>query len=99
MLPMFVGWKCFPSRKGLVSGLIYASNGAGANISSLVSLQIVNPENVSPSIKGTQGSLVIYYFDQAISSNVPILYRYLVLGELAILVLALSVIYIPEEEH
>jgi hypothetical protein len=96
MLPMFVGWRCFPEHKGLVSSLIFATNGSGAILSSIFSTLIVNPNNESPTITVTKDNLQYNYFDSNVSSNVPILFRYLVYIEMALLVYAIFVIWIPE---
>lgn len=93
---MFVGWRCFPDRKGLVSSLIFASNGSGAIFSSIFSTLIVNPNNESPTINVVKDSLLYNYFDKDVSMNVPHLFVYLVTVEFILLVFALTVIWIPE---
>jgi hypothetical protein len=94
-LPIYVGWKCFPLNKGLVTSLICACNGVGTIFASIISVYIVNPNNTFPSIKGGDGNIVYNYYDNSVSENVPKLFRYLALGEFVILLFALFHVWIP----
>jgi len=29
MIPVYVGWKCFPDRKGFVTSMVFVCNGVG----------------------------------------------------------------------
>eukprot|EP00347_Sterkiella_histriomuscorum_P015761 403355779 len=97
-LPVYVGWKCFPLKKGLVTSLIMCFNGVGTITQALVSVLIVNPENAKPSIQVDAGKVTYNYYDDSISQNVPIFFRIFAGVELILLVFALKFIWIPPYE-
>jgi len=49
-VPLVCGWEYFPSRKGLVTGIVISAYGFGAFGFGLLAVWIVNPTHVNPSI-------------------------------------------------
>jgi OFA family oxalate/formate antiporter-like MFS transporter len=45
IVPVQTGWKHFPNRKGIVSGIIIGSFGLGSFIFNMISTQLINPDN------------------------------------------------------
>jgi len=81
MIPVTCGWKYFPHRKGMVSGVIIGAFGFGTLIFNYVALAIVNPDNKAASIV-SDGST---YFTSDIYEKVPEMFKilagcYLVVG-------------------
>lgn len=74
MVPLMVAWEYFPTRRGLVTGLIDGAYGLGAFSYTLVSRHIVNPYDEIASIR--EGS--ISFFPAHIAKNTPDLLRTLV---------------------
>lgn len=87
MCPIIAGWEYFPTRKGLVSGLIVAGFGLGSFIFGFIALAITNPDNVKPTLQVNGGK--IFEPDDPISSRAPIMIRYLCLMWAALLIIAL----------
>jgi hypothetical protein len=93
MAPMYVGWKCFPHHKAVISGLIFTANGCGSIIYSIYAPFIVNPDNEAL-IVNADGQL--YYSDEnGVASNTIQLFRIFAYIALAILVITTLTIYIP----
>eukprot|EP00347_Sterkiella_histriomuscorum_P001440 403372029 len=88
-------WKCYPFNKGLVTSLIFCFNGLGTITSALLSAYIVNPDNKFPEIVSTKGGIKYNYYHEDVADNVPLLFYYFAIGEIVILVFALSFIWIP----
>lgn len=51
MVPIYVAWKCYPEKKGLMTSIVYGANGVGTMVASLTSTLIVNPYNAKPNIE------------------------------------------------
>ena len=98
MIPLYVGWKSFPERKGLVSSLIMFANGMGPIFANTFTTFIVNPNNLSPTIEVDIGSTTYIFYDEEVAFSVPQMFRYLVLCEAIIIFLAIPFIYVPPEE-
>lgn len=50
MLPIICGWRYFPNRRGLVSGLTIGGYGFGSFIFNFVCRAIANPKNLAPEL-------------------------------------------------
>jgi fucose permease len=98
MVPMFVGWKCFPERKGMVSSLILTFNSLGKVFASIVSTAIVNPKNLKPSLPDKTSTITYNYYDHDVADNVPWLFRYLGLFAFVLLSIAIFMIWVPKNE-
>jgi hypothetical protein len=93
MAPMYVGWKCFPHRKALISSLIFTANGTGSIIYSVFASYVVNPNN---EMLITNDGIDFYYSDvNGVASNCQQLFRIFAYIALAILVITSLTIYIP----
>ena len=44
-IPLVCGWSYFPSRRGLITGILVAAYGFGALLWTILSYHIVNPDN------------------------------------------------------
>jgi MFS transporter, OFA family, oxalate/formate antiporter len=44
--PLNAGWSHLPARKGFVSGIVVSGMGVGAFLFSLITKQVINPDNV-----------------------------------------------------
>lgn len=98
MVPMFVGWKCFPERKGMVSSLILTFNSLGKVMSAIVSTEIVNPNNILPSIDAIEGKITRHYYGPEVANNVPWLFRSLGIFAFGLLSIAIFMIWVPKNE-
>lgn len=87
MCPIIAGWEYFPTRKGLVSGLIVGGFGFGSFIFGFIALAIANPNNEKPDTKVAGGK--IFGPENPISDNAPIMLRYLCLMWAVLLLIAL----------
>lgn len=76
LLPMVCGWEYFPEKKGLVTGIIIGSFGAGSFFFIQIAKYIVNPYDEPTSIHIND---ILSYFDEDISLRVPIMLRQLCL--------------------
>lgn len=66
-------WQYFPSKKGLLSGVILASNSVGAILWTVLAKAVANPRNEKPmeTLK-LEGSTEYFYLpDQDAVKNVP----------------------------
>jgi MFS transporter, OFA family, oxalate/formate antiporter len=73
MAPIICGWEYFPTKRGLISGLIVGGFGFGSFIFSYISLAVVNPSGKEPDVKVDGGK--IFGPDDPISSRVPLMIR------------------------
>jgi hypothetical protein len=95
MGPMYVGWKCFPHKKALISSLIFTANGTGSIIYSIFASYVVNPNNEKTTIGGI-GDNHLYYSDvNGVASNTKQLFRVFAYIAIGILVITTLTIYIP----
>ena len=74
MWPIIAGWEYFPTKKGLVSGIIVGGYGFGSFIFGFISLAVANPDGENPTLKVDGGK--IFEPDNPISSNAPKMIRY-----------------------
>ena len=87
---MYLGWKAYPERKGLVCSLIYASNGFGTIVNNISSTYLINPNNDLP-VKETKYEMHAY-FGKSVVSNVPKFFQVFALAEFILLILAMMLI-------
>ena len=71
MIPLLVAWEYFPNRRGLVTGLIDGAYGLGAFSYTLLSKQLVNPNDEAASLK----EATISFFPSSVANNAPALLR------------------------
>ena len=50
LLPMYCGWKYFPEKKGLISGITFCGYGLGTFFFSFLTAAIANPHNYKPNV-------------------------------------------------
>ena len=74
LIPLVCCWEWFPDKKGLMTGIIVGSFGAGSFIFIQVATFIVNPDNEDATIPI---SSILNYFDESIASRVPKMLRVL----------------------
>lgn len=70
---MYNCYKYFPSRRGLIGGILMGFYGLAALISNYIILMMINPENISPA-KDSDGD---YHFPQEIADKLPSAMKYL----------------------
>jgi hypothetical protein len=95
MAPMYVGWKCFPRKKALISSLIFTANGTGSVLYSIFSGLIVNPNNINPSIEVKDGIITRHYYDHDVADNTIWLFRFFAAVAAFILLITMATIYLP----
>ena len=93
LLPIYIGSMHFPSKKGLVTGIIVAGNGMATLLSGQMSQKIINPNNEKP-ISTDDGK----YFEGEIADQVSIFLKYLALY-LAVLGILGSLLIMPVDEE
>ncbi len=69
--PLNAGWSHLPGRKGFVSGVVVSGLGIGAFIFSLITKQILNPENVEALPFEAAPGVKEYIFPAEINMRVP----------------------------
>lgn len=50
MPPIITAWEYFPNHKGVISGVIITGYGLSAFVFGFIWLEIVNPDNLSPTV-------------------------------------------------
>ena len=75
-IPLVCGWEYFPHKKGLVTGVILAGYGFSSFIFSLISTDLVNPDNKEPTIEDYNTGVT--YYGPEVANNVPYMIRTLV---------------------
>ncbi|XP_037088871.1 monocarboxylate transporter 9-like [Pollicipes pollicipes] len=66
-VPMLVGHRWFPDRKGLVNGLVFGGYSLGGILFTTVQTSFLNPDNVSPEEDG-------FFHDAALLDRVPLVF-------------------------
>lgn len=69
--PLIVAWSHYPANQNRVTGFIISAHGFGSLLFNPLTTAIVNPNNVSPTIREDYGSLTRYYFDADTANHVP----------------------------
>ena len=91
MAPLICGWEWYPDRKGLVSGVMVAGYGFSSFIFSLVSMELVNPNDEAPHVHD-KGNAEVTYFDGKVANRVPSMLRTLVIIWFALVSLSLCLV-------
>lgn len=106
MVALRNAWQFFPSKKGMLSGIIMSSYSVGAILWVLITKQIANPNNLKPDVNQIVGDKVEHYFgaDSIVVANVPLMlqtlgYCYLVMIALAVLLINKRVMPTIEQKH
>jgi len=72
-MPIYVCiWSHFINEKGKVTGVLIFFQGIGTLVFSLIALALINPENKEGTIKYSEGSQELNFFDEEIASRVRI---------------------------
>ena len=68
MVPLKCSWTYYPTKKGMISGVVLCSYALGAIFFSWMTSRIVNPDNESPGLYVTVGSSieVLYHVDSTV---------------------------------
>lgn len=69
--PLQSCWKQMPSRRGLVTGVVFAGQGVGAFVSGYFCRTFLNPENDPSFFEEVEPQIYDRYFDIEISAKVP----------------------------
>ena len=91
--PLVVAWGYFNRHyRGRVGGIISAGFGLSSGIFIIITLKLVNPDNVFPDIEITDGDVTSHYFSSGIADNAPIMLRWcvLILGILGVIAIAIT---------
>lgn len=72
-IPLWAGWKHYPNKKGLVSGIIVSGFGLGAVFFGLAAQYVVNPDNILANIQGSNP--IEKFFDENVYRKVPFMLR------------------------
>jgi len=89
---LFCSWTALPDNKGLATGLTSSSFCLGGTLYGLLFTFLINPDNLSPSVRVTTGTETEYLFPPYVVTRVPDVMRWsavlgLVIGAVAILLL------------
>lgn len=98
-MPVYIGWKCYPEKKGLVTSLIFCSNGVGTILAAIFSTLIINPDNYVPTIEVINLNIINRYYGPTVTQNVPSLFIIFASCEAVLLAIALYCIWIPPTEE
>lgn len=71
MLPIICGWRYFPDKRGIVSGVTIGGYGFGSFIFNFVCKAIANPNNEKPSVIAHEDGKDVKYFDSKVGEKVP----------------------------
>lgn len=97
MLPIICGWRYFPNRRGLVSGMTIGGYGFGSFIFNFVCKAIANPDNVKPTVEEIENGKTVKYFDNSVGDNVPVMLRVLAASYCALGIIATIMVNFPSE--
>jgi len=77
MLAVRNAWQFFPSKKGMISGIIMSCYSIGAIFWIFISKAIANPDNIKPTDVYVVGDKTEYFYsaDSEVVKNVPIMLR------------------------
>ena len=93
-VPMVCSWDYFPSRKGFVTGILVAAYGLGGFTWTLLSTEIVNPDNEKTYDVGIEN---LKYFRENVARRVPLMYQILVSIWVIQLIIATLLVSRPRE--
>jgi hypothetical protein len=71
MLPIICGWRYFPDKRGIVSGVTIGGYGFGSFIFNFVCKAVANPDNEKPSVVFHEDGKDVKYFDSKVGDKVP----------------------------
>lgn len=97
MLPIICGWRYFPNRRGLVSGMTIGGYGFGSFIFNFVCKAIANPNNLKPSYEVMEGTKKVKYFTSEVGNKVPEMLRVLAACYCALGIISTIMVRFPEE--
>jgi hypothetical protein len=66
MLPIICGWRYFPNRRGIVSGITIGGYGFGSFIMNFICKAIANPDNEHASVAVIEDGKTVKYFDSKV---------------------------------
>jgi MFS family permease len=70
-IPVFIAVKSFPSRPGLMAGIVMFTVGLGTIFFTIVSKAMINPLDLDPEIEVKQGTIVYKYYGHQVSDLFP----------------------------
>lgn len=97
MLPIICGWRYFPNRRGLISGLTIGGYGFGSFIFNFVCKAIANPNNLKPTVISIEDGKSVKYFDSEVAEKVPLMLQVLAACYCGLGILATVLIKFPAE--
>lgn len=71
MLPIVSGWRYFPHKRGLISGLTIGGYGFGAFIFTFICKAVANPHGLKPSVISIEDGKTVKYYSSEVGENVP----------------------------
>jgi len=80
-----------------VSGFIVAGYGLAAFIFNFVAKAVVNPNNMKPDVKVEEDGLIIKYYSEEVSNNVPMMFQILAACWLVMGYAGIYIIKVPKE--
>lgn len=95
LLPLFVGFSYFPKHTGLVSGIINTGFGLGILGANTISLKLMNPENIPPTLRDQDTSELYFRWD--VAYKVPFLTQILGVYLFVILIISSFMIFDANE--
>ena len=97
MLPLVCGWRFFPNRRGLVSGITIGGYGFGSFIMNFICKAVANPENEHASVKVEEDGKTVKYFDSKVGDQVPAMFRVMAACYLGLAIISILLIRYPSE--
>lgn len=90
MVSLRNAWQFYPSKKGMISGLIMSCYSVGAVLWVILTKQIANPQNLKPDLNVKVGDEMEHFFtpNSDVVKNVPMMLRTLGFIYLGMIVLA-----------
>lgn len=82
----------------MVSGIIIGGFGFATFIFDVISMLLVNPEDLKPSIQVKHGDNIELYFEADIANRAPVMLRYLICIWLVMIVISLLLIKPPARD-
>jgi len=97
MLPIVCGWRYFPDRRGMVSGLIIGGYGFGSFIFNFICKAICNPDNLKPTIAHIENGTTVKYFTNVVGDKVPLMLQVLAACYCGLGIIGTILIRLPTE--
>lgn len=97
MLPIICGWRYFPNRRGIVSGITIGGYGFGSFIMNFICKAIANPENEHASVEVKEDGATVKYFDSKVGDRVPNMLRIMALVYIIMAIISTLLIRFPAE--